>query len=306
MARKKRMSRNKRLALVMTIIILVVLVAPQFIRYYMNVTEAKQAAQQEKEYLAKIARQQRLEGDNSADKLPVTTHWDLNAAGNMKVVVSSRVMKETDGQALKWVKTAAKVWNQALGVKFISVRSSDANQDENVDRNVWPQDSDYQLLVGYKKMTDTAGKEDTSVLATTTEGGNTMWISAHAAKVWLAETIQREDYLSGAVYGPVTSADITALHDKEAEHTVIHEFGHALALKHQGSALDLMSPMVGIKDSSKPNETEVMQVKTIRYLAMHPEALNEGTYNDVFRKYYKQINGQDIPDDLVVLNDSHD
>lgn len=49
MARKKRMSRNKRLALVMTIIILVVLVAPQFIRYYMNVTEAKQAAQQEKD-----------------------------------------------------------------------------------------------------------------------------------------------------------------------------------------------------------------------------------------------------------------
>lgn len=94
MARKKRMSRNKRLALVMTIIILVVLVAPQFIRYYMNVTEAKQAAQQEKDYLAKIARQQRLEGDNSADKLPVTTHWDLNAAGNMKVVVSSRVMKD--------------------------------------------------------------------------------------------------------------------------------------------------------------------------------------------------------------------
>ncbi|MBZ6069797.1 hypothetical protein K8375_06875 [Weissella cibaria] len=64
MARKKRMSQNKRLALVMTIIILVVLVAPQFIRYYMNVTEAKQAAQQEKDYLAKNCPPTTLEGDN--------------------------------------------------------------------------------------------------------------------------------------------------------------------------------------------------------------------------------------------------
>ena len=85
-----------------------------------------------------------------------------------------------------------------------------------------------------------------------------------------------------------------------------HEFGHALALKHQGQANDLMSPMVGINDLSKPNATEVMQVKTIRYLAMNPDLMSEDSYNTAFRKYYQQLNGQDLPNDLVVLNDSHE
>lgn len=46
MARRKRMSRNKRLAIVLTIIILLVLIAPQVIRYYMNVADANAAAKQ--------------------------------------------------------------------------------------------------------------------------------------------------------------------------------------------------------------------------------------------------------------------
>ena len=66
---------------------------------------------------------------------------------------------------------------------------------------MWPDDADYQLLIGYKDITDDLGKTDITVLATTTEAGNTMWISKQVAKVWLAKTIQREDYLSGAVYG---------------------------------------------------------------------------------------------------------
>ena len=306
MARKKRMSRNKRLAIVLTIIILLVLIAPQIIRYYINVADANAAAKQEKAYIAKVGKQQETLGADDADKLPVTSHWDLNAKGEMNVVVSSKAMSETDGRALVWVNKAADVWNKALGVDFIHVNSSKADQEANVDRNVWPHDADYQLLVGYKDITDDSGKTDTTVLATTTEAGNTMWISKQAAKVWLAKSIQREDYLSGAVYGPVTSRDIEALHNQEAEHTIIHEFGHALALKHQGQADDLMSPMVGINDLSKPNKTEVMQVKTIRYLAMNPDLLSEGSYNSVFRKYYQQLNGQDLPQGLVVLNDSHE
>ncbi|WP_373891563.1 hypothetical protein ACAW68_08330 [Weissella confusa] len=306
MARRKRLSRNKRLAIVLTVIILLVLIAPQFIRYYMNVADANAAAKQEKAYIAKVGKQQATMGATDADKLPVTSHWDLNANGEMKVVVSSKAMSETDGQALVWVNKAAEVWNKAMGVDFIKVTSTKANQNENVDRNVWPDDADYQLLIGYKDITDDLGKTDTTVLATTTEAGNTMWISKQAAKVWLAKTIQREDYLSGAVYGPVTSRDIEDLHNQEAEHTIIHEFGHALALKHQGQANDLMSPMVGINDLSKPNATEVMQVKTIRYLAMNPDLMSEDSYNTVFRKYYQQLNGQDLPNDLVVLNDSHE
>lgn len=300
------MSRNKRLAIVLTIIILLVLIAPQVIRYYMNVADANAAAKQEKAYIAKVGKQQAAMGATDADKLPVTSHWDLNTDGEMKVVVSSKAMSETDGQALVWVNKAAEVWNKALGVDFIKVTSTKANQHENVDRNVWPDDADYQLLIGYKDITDDLGKTDTTVLATTTEAGNTMWISKQAAKVWLAKTIQREDYLSGAVYGTVTSRDIEDLHNQEAEHTIIHEFGHTLALKHQGQANDLMSPMVGINDFSKPNKTEIMQVKTIRYLAMNPNLMSEGSYNTVFRKYYQQLNGQDLPQNLVVLNDSHE
>ena len=48
------MSRNKRLAIVLTIIILLVLIAPQVIRYYMNVADANAAAKQEKAYIAKV------------------------------------------------------------------------------------------------------------------------------------------------------------------------------------------------------------------------------------------------------------
>lgn len=56
MARRKRMSRNKRLAIVLTIIILLVLIAPQVIRYYMNVADANAAAKQEKAYIAKVGK----------------------------------------------------------------------------------------------------------------------------------------------------------------------------------------------------------------------------------------------------------
>ena len=39
---------------------------------------------------------------------------------------------------------------------------------------------------------------------------------------------------------------------------------------------------------------------------MNPNLMSEGSYNTVFRKYYQQLNGQDLPQNLVVLNDSHE
>jgi hypothetical protein len=302
--RKAPMSRNKRLAIALVVVIGLILVVPQGVRYALYASEASSAFKQEKAYIKKVIRQT---NQSAAARTPVVEHWDVGPDGKMRISISKQAMTGTNGQVKVWVKAAAARWNKALGAKVVLVNDKTVDQSQNVNENRWPEQANYQVLIGYKQMVGDDGSEDTSVLATTTEAGNMLWISKHAGTVWRSNRIEREDYLSGAIVGPVTTKDITALHDDEATHTITHELGHAFGLKHQGQATDLMSPVVGINDKSIPSASEIRQVKTILYLAAHPEVVQAATtsWPTLFATTYQAVNGQVLPDDLVVINDSH-
>ncbi|MDR3190338.1 MAG: matrixin family metalloprotease [Lactobacillaceae bacterium] len=291
----RRLSWNKTLSIILAIVIVLVLIAPQAIRYTTNMYKAHAELQDEKAYIQKEAKQTLT----AAEAIPVLPQFDLNTNGEMKVVISSEAMRQTNNKALEWVANSAKVWNKALGHEVIKVSKNTVDQSDNQDVNVWPADAKYQLMVGYRKSLGGDG-----ILAITTMGGNSMWLGEEACSVWLSKIIQSEDYKSGRIIGPVALGKIEDLHDAEAEHTITHELGHAFGLKHQGTALDLMSPMVGINDDGQPTKTEVDQVKTIRYLAMHPAVFGEGTFADVFTQLYAKVNdGATIPKKLTVIND---
>jgi predicted Zn-dependent protease len=300
------MSRNRRLLIALIILVVLILIVPQAVRYVLYANEAKQTVKMEKAYISKAVADEKKVSIPTATNTPTVENWDVNTDGKMVISISKQAVQATDGRVKTWVADAAKRWNKALGSEVVLVNQTLVDQSKNTNENIWPEKSPYTVLIGYKQMKAVDGSEDTSVLATTTEAGNMLWISKHASEVWLSARIEREDYLSGAILGPVTTKDIKNLHNQEATHTITHELGHAFGLKHQGSSSDLMSPVVGANDKTMPTKVEVMQVKTILYLAEHPALVqnSEVPWYKLFAETYKLVNGEELPTNLTVVNDS--
>jgi len=291
---RKPMSRYTRLGIVLTIFCIIILIAPNLIRYVMNMQAARNEIRQEKKYIATAA----AEVHTPEQQLPVMEHWDLSTQGKMKLVFSNKVLEDKDADLYSWIKSAAKIWNDALGEEVIEVTDQVFNQSTNTDLNIWPADVDFQIMVGVKSYSND------EILASTTIGGNMMWVSTHALDVWRSDKIEPEDYKSGAVIGPLGIKKIKQIHAQEAIHTLTHEFGHAFGLKHQGTASDLMSPMVGINDANKPSKIEIDSVQAVRYIAMNPNVLNYMTFVNAFDTEYRQYSGGvNVPANYVVIND---
>ncbi|MCM0583412.1 matrixin family metalloprotease [Weissella diestrammenae] len=288
------MQRYTRLSIVLFVLCLVILVLPNTIRYVMNLSVARTEIQQEKKYIAHAAKRVQT----PKEQLPCVPHWDLSTRGKMKLVFSDQIVAGRDRDIVKWVTQATKIWNDALGAPVIEVTNQTVSQAKNRDVGTWPVDADFQIMVGVKSYSNH------EILATTTIGGNMLWISNHALTVWRSNEIQPEDYKSGGVVGPVSAKKIQSIHQAEAVHTIAHEMGHAFGLKHQGAANDLMSPMVGIHDQRKPSKIEIDSVLAIQQIAMHPEMLNAMSFETAFKTEYQRFSGnQAIPANYIVIND---